>query len=332
MASRYRSYPLEALGFSQQVLFGQTAVVTGGGAGIGREVSFLLAQLGAAVIIAEISSTGADTARDIIASGGQARFIQTDVSSEESVRALFDSIRTQEETVHILINNATYCPVIPLLEMSTQEWDQVIHVNLRGTFLCSRFALELMLSQQQGTIVNMFSAPVMPYLTAYTASKEGVRSMVHSLAGELEGKPIHVIGYGPGMVETPGGTAAFQKLAPLIDMSYDQLVQSGFNPGYEGLIPAYDAALVLAHILCRPAEYHNQTITMEEAARKLPNDASAPESDFFTTVINCKSCSYLSETRARSCSMRWKPPMKNSTACLFLCVPWPVPGFGAKSE
>ena len=279
MASRYRSYPLDALGFTGQVLSGQTAVVTGGGSGIGGELSFLLAQLGAAVVIAEISSSGEDTVQKILSRGGQARFIHTDVSSEESVRALFDSIRDREESVHILVNNATYCPVIPLLEMSTEEWDRVIHVNLRGTFLCSRFALEFMISQQQGTIVNMFSAPAMPYLTAYTASKEAVRSMVHSLAGELEGKPIHIIGYGPGMVETPGGTAAFRKLAPLINMSYEQLSQSGFNPGYEGLIPAYDAALVLAHILCRPQEYHNQTITMEEASRKLPTADTGEDPD-----------------------------------------------------
>ncbi len=269
MASRYRSYPMEQLGFSGETLAGQTAVITGGGAGIGRELCLLLAQLGAIVIVAEISSAGDDTAREIIARGGQARFIQTDVSSEESVRALFDSIRHHEKGIQILVNNAAYCPVMPLLEMSTQEWDQVMHVNLRGTFLCSRFALESMLDQAQGTIVNLFSAPVMPYLTAYTAAKEGIRSMVHSLAGELEGTPIHVIGYGPGMVETPGGTHAFRTLAPYIGMTYETLVKSGFNPGYDGLIPAYDAALVLAHILCQPADYHNQTLTIDEAARKL---------------------------------------------------------------
>jgi hypothetical protein len=153
-----------------------------------------------------------------------------------------------------------------------------MNVNLRGAFLCSRQALDLMLPQNQGTIVNLFSTSGLPYLCAYTASKEGVRSMVHSLSAELQGRDIFMIGYGPGLVETPGGTAALKKLAPLIDMRYEELVESGLNSDYKGLVPAYDAALVLAHILCRPHMYHNQNVTMDEAARVLSaDDPSDPE-------------------------------------------------------
>ncbi len=270
MATRYLENPMTALGVSEPVLSGQTALITGAGSGIGKELALILASLGAQIVIAEISPQGSDTARLIQERKGHARFIQTDVGSEESVRDLFESIRSEEKSLDILVNNAADSPVVPLQEMSLSDWDRVMAVNLRGTFLCCRHALTLMKEQNRGTIINMVSAPSMPYLAAYTAAKEASRSMVHSLAGELEETAIHVIGYAPGMVETPGAVRALKQLAPLIHVPYEELVNSGFNPGYDGLIPAYDAALVLSHIICRPSKFHNQTVTIDEAASFLP--------------------------------------------------------------
>jgi hypothetical protein len=174
--------------------------------------------------------------------------------------------------------------------MSLSDWDRVMAVNLRGTFLCSRHALAMMKLQNRGTIINMISTPSMPYLTAYTAAKEAVRSMVHSLAGELEETHIHVIGYGPGMVETPGAVSALKQLAPLIQVPYDQLIHSGFNPGYDGLIPAYDAALVLSHIICQPKKFHNRTVTIDEVAASLPSHS---ESSSGNTVYDCNQLTEL---------------------------------------
>ena len=160
---------IRAVGFERGELAGQTVVVTGSGRGIGREMAFAFAWLGASVVVAELSDEGLVTERIITEAGGDALFVRTDVSSETEVDRLR---RTTQETfgpVSILVNNAIVCPVASVLDMDVAAWDSVMAVNLRGTFLTCRAFLSGMLARKRCTIVNMVSTEAMPYLSAYIA-------------------------------------------------------------------------------------------------------------------------------------------------------------------
>lgn len=267
--SKFMGTNLDELGLKSDILKGQAAVVTGGGRGIGKELCLLLSRMGASVIIAEISNDGKVTEDEIIRNGGTGIFIRTDISDEDSVRNMIDKGIMQFGHIDILVNNAIYCPVASIMDMDTSEWDRVIAVNLRGTFLCTKWVLQGMAARNKGTIVTMVSAPSMPYLTAYTCTKQALESFAHSLAGEVEEKNVCVIAYGPGMVETPGGIEAFRGLAEVFGMSYEQFTNNGMNPGYDGLVPAYDSALALAYIIANAKDYHNQTVVMGDVLDKL---------------------------------------------------------------
>lgn len=280
MTRPLRDVPLESVGFTGNDLSGQVAVVTGAGRGIGRETALLLAALGAAVVVAEISGDGETTARDIEARGGKATFVQTDVSDEESVASMFGECRKLFGNPTILVNNAIYSPVKPLADLSSTEWGRVLSVNLGGAFFCIRQVLPHMKERHGGTIVNLISAPSMPYAAAYAATKQALESLAHSLAGEMEGTGVSVVAYGPGMVDTPGGVSAFHELAGYLGVTFEQMTRSGLNPGYDGLAPAYDSALALVYAILHAAEYHGQTVTMHEL---LPEFVPAGEDDLAPT-------------------------------------------------
>lgn len=269
MNSRFAGLDPKRIGFAGQDFAGRVAVVTGSGRGIGKELALLLARLGAAVAVAELSPEGGAVADAIRESGGRAIWVETDVSREESVAALAERVRAELGPADLLVNNAIYSPVGPLLAMELAEWDRVMAVNLRGAVLCLRAFLPGMIERGQGAVANLISAPSMPYMAAYACTKQALESLTHSLAGELQGKGVSVFAYGPGMVATPGGEASFRKLAPLLGLTYDQLTRSGINPGYEGLVPAYDSALVLAYLLAHAPDYHDQTVQMHEVVENL---------------------------------------------------------------
>ena len=104
------------------------------GRGIGREVVKALAWLGARVIVAEISADGTETETMVTGMGGEARYIQVDVSSEADVLRLAQATQNIYGPAQILVNNAILCPAVPVLEMDVQTWDMVMGVNLRGAF------------------------------------------------------------------------------------------------------------------------------------------------------------------------------------------------------
>ncbi|HUV89810.1 MAG TPA: SDR family NAD(P)-dependent oxidoreductase, partial [Anaerolineae bacterium] len=131
-------------------LAGQVAVVTGAGQGIGRAIAVTFANLGASVVVAEISAAGQETERAIHQIGGQALFVQTDVSSQASVEELARRVQEAFGPVDILINNAIISPVASVAEMDVALWDRVMAVNLRGTFLTCKAFLPGMLERKRG--------------------------------------------------------------------------------------------------------------------------------------------------------------------------------------
>ena len=141
-----------------QRLEGRTAIVTGGGQGIGEAIALAMAEEGASVVVAELREETADAVqRKIEEGGGTALAHATDVSREDSVEAMVRACLDRFGKVDILVNNAGIYPTNTVAEMPEDEWERVIGTNLFGTFLCSRAVVPQMLEQRSGRIISITS-------------------------------------------------------------------------------------------------------------------------------------------------------------------------------
>lgn len=205
------------------VLEGQPALVTGANSGIGKAVALGLAQAGADVIINYVANpTAADEiAHQIEIMGRRAVTIKADVSNEAEVEAMFATAVQHFGTLHIVVNNAGLQRDSPFEEMTLDQWQTVLNVNLTGQFLCSRSAVQEFkrrgidpgISQAAGKIICMSSVhEQIPWAghANYAASKGGVMMLMKSLAQEMAPQRIRVNGIAPGAIRTPINTAAWQ--------------------------------------------------------------------------------------------------------------------------
>lgn len=187
-------------------LAGRTVIVTGGGKGIGKVYAQEFARVGAHVVAADIDGeAAAAVAQGIVAEGGQALGLRTDVSDPDSANAMAKAALDGFGSIDILINNASLMSVLPRrswLEIPVEEWDRVMAVNLRGLFLCSRAVFPAMRERGRGKIVNISSSRVWdgtPNRLHYTTSKAGVIGFTRALARELGEFGITVNAVTPGM-------------------------------------------------------------------------------------------------------------------------------------
>jgi glucose 1-dehydrogenase len=203
-------------------LAGQTAVVTGGDSGIGAAVSRALAAAGASVIVNYHShAEDADgVVHQITAAGGRGIAVKADVAREEDVRALFAKAIEQFGTVDVLVSNAGFQQDAPLVDMTLEQWQTVIGVNLTGSFLCAREAVREFLrrgprpdvSRATGKIIFTSSVhEVIPWAghVNYAASKGGMMMLMKSIAQEVGPRRIRVNSIAPGAIRTPINTAAW---------------------------------------------------------------------------------------------------------------------------
>ena len=186
---------------------GKIALVTGGARGIGRETSLLLAEAGAQVIINfHRSRREAEEVREeIIGNGGSAEIVQADIAKPEEIDTLFHVIRGKVKKIDILVNNAGIIKDNLLLSMEISDWDSIIDLNLRGAFLCTKYAAEMMMPRHSGKIINISSVCAVKGgrgQTNYAASKGGLISFTRACAVELSGKGIQVNAVLPGMIVT----------------------------------------------------------------------------------------------------------------------------------
>jgi NAD(P)-dependent dehydrogenase (short-subunit alcohol dehydrogenase family) len=196
----------------------KVAVVTGAGAGIGEAIAARYAQEGARVAVAEISPVrGRSTVDAIQKAGGNAFFIQTDVSAEAEVKAMVEATLNAFGRIDILVNNAAILLSYGQLrthEMSNEEWDRTINVNLRGYWLCSKYVIPSMLSQKSGNIIFIASRTGLrgfAGFAAYGASKGGVLALMRSMAAEYAPEGIRVNAIIPGTMDTPMNAQEFSE-------------------------------------------------------------------------------------------------------------------------
>jgi NAD(P)-dependent dehydrogenase (short-subunit alcohol dehydrogenase family) len=182
------------------------SIVTGGGSGIGLGIAEVFAEAGAEVVIAERDEKNGDkVAGDLQNRFGKGLFVKTDVSIANDCKNMV--ARTIEAYGHVdtLVNNAGVNFVKPTLEMDEADWDRVVDVDLKGTFLCSRYALENMVARKSGNIINICSVhsfSTLPSAAPYAASKGGVHMMTCSMAIEFAPQGIRVNAVSPGLTDT----------------------------------------------------------------------------------------------------------------------------------
>jgi NAD(P)-dependent dehydrogenase (short-subunit alcohol dehydrogenase family) len=194
---------------------GKVIVVTGAAQGIGFACARMLAEEGASVVLSDIKQAeGEAAAARICAEGGKTRFIRTDVTSESDCASLMDEAALEFGRIDGLLNNAGWYPRATLEETTTEFWDRIQQVNLRGPFYCCKYAAPHMRAAGGGSILNVGSLngiQGLPNLVAYSAAKGGLLSMTRTLAGALAEDRIRVNYLIPGWVLTEGEIALHAK-------------------------------------------------------------------------------------------------------------------------
>jgi len=184
----------------------KVAIITGSGQGIGKATALLFAREGASVIVAEYNKdTGEAVATEINEAGGEGRFVQVDIANRESVQALISDVLETNGNIDVLVNNAGVIKDNTLEKMTDEEFDRVISVNLRGTYICTKEAAEIMRKQGSGVILNAASVVALYGnfgQTNYVASKAGVIGMTKVWARELGKYGIRVNAVAPGFIST----------------------------------------------------------------------------------------------------------------------------------
>ena len=184
----------------------KVAIVTGSGQGIGQAIALRLACAGAKIVVGDLNiETARQTVKKIESSGGQATALIADVTNQNDAVALTEKAIEAFGGLDILVNNAGIYPTCSIVNIVETEWDHVLAVNLKGTFLCSQAAAGQMIKQKNGVIINIASVDAKTRTTEnahYAAAKAGVISFTRTMACEMAPYGIRVNAVAPGWIAT----------------------------------------------------------------------------------------------------------------------------------
>jgi len=190
-------------------LSGKVALVTAGGHGLGREYCAAMAEFGADVVCSDIDlELALETVKLLVPFGRRAIAVQADASKQEDVDRMVNQAVAELGTIDILFCNAGIAnPMVPFHELAVEDWDMVMAVNLKGTFLCMRAVLPIMLKQKKGSIICTASIAGLvqggaPYAGPYGATKGGIISLTRHVAAEYAKDGIRINSIAPGLHDT----------------------------------------------------------------------------------------------------------------------------------
>jgi 3-oxoacyl-[acyl-carrier protein] reductase len=188
----------------------RVAIITGSSSGIGRGVALAFAREGAAVAVNYPDETQAQAARSVLdeitRGGGRAIAVQADVSVEADADRLVSAALSGFGRIDILVNNAGIAAAAPVQDIPVEQWDRVIAVHLRGTFLMTRRALPLLYAQDSGSIINTASQLAYkgaPGFAHYTAAKAAIIAFTRTVALEIGARNVRINSVAPGATRTP---------------------------------------------------------------------------------------------------------------------------------
>lgn len=197
----------------------KVVIITGARRGMGKADALAFAKKGARVVVADISREECELVVDEIKkNGGEGLAVKCDVTNKKEIEEMVKKTVEKFGKIDILVNNAGICEFKPFLELTEEEWDKTLDINLKGYFLCAQAAVKEMVKQKSGAIVNIASVVMgqigmgMAGLAHYSASKGGIAALTKTLALELAPYNIRVNAIAPGAIDTP--MAASAKMDP----------------------------------------------------------------------------------------------------------------------
>lgn len=197
-----------------QDLKGKVVIITGARRGMGRSHALVFAREGSKVVVSDISFDDCQkVVEEIKKIGGEAIAIKCDVTKKEEIEEMVKKTIKTFGKIDILVNNAGICQFKPFLELTEEEWDRTLNINLKGYFLVAQSCAKEMVKRKSGVIINIASIAMgqvgvgFPNLTHYSASKGGIVAMTETMALELAPYNIRVNSISPGAIETPMASA-----------------------------------------------------------------------------------------------------------------------------
>lgn len=187
-------------------LTGKNALITGAAQGIGKSIALAMAREGAGIAVADVNIEAAQaTSQEISSLGVKSTALKLDVSRQEEVAAAFKEFTGEFGSLDILVNNAGITRDGVLLRMKDEDWDAVLDINLKGSFLCCREAVKIMSKQRSGRIISISS--VVAFMgnagqANYSASKAGLIGLTKTIAREYAGRGIRANAVAPGYIQT----------------------------------------------------------------------------------------------------------------------------------